>query len=59
MSDRWYTITVVEHEEHPKLRPDGQPKEIIACTVLPHLAGDILRSVAEEIAPAKPKSVLR
>jgi hypothetical protein len=52
----WYTITVTQHDTHPQLtaEPDSKSVEVIACTVLPHLAGDVLRATAEQIAPKKP-----
>lgn len=57
----WYTITIVEHQEHPRVgERAGTPVELIGCTVLPHLAGAILRTAADEIDPPKPtKPVMR
>lgn len=57
MTQPWYTITVVRHEKHPRQYEENdpvRPVEVVSCTVLPNLAGSILRATAEEIAPRKP-----
>ncbi|MFG1872177.1 hypothetical protein [Micromonospora arborensis] len=57
MTQPWYTITVVRHEKHPRDHVEGispKPVEVVACTVLPSLAGSILRATADEIAPPRP-----
>ena len=56
-SETWYTISVVQHVKHPRRYIENdtdKPIEVISCTVLPHLAGDILRATAEQIGPRKP-----
>lgn len=58
MTEPYYTITVVKHDIHPSLRDRHAdapaPIEVISATVLPHLAGDILRATADQVAPKKP-----
>lgn len=52
----WYTITIVQHAEHPRHgEVASKPTELIGCTVLPTMAATILRGMADEIAPPKPK----
>ncbi len=58
MGEPYYEITVVKHDVHPNVRDRHAdapaPVEVIAATVLPQLAGDILRATADQIAPKKP-----
>lgn len=58
MTEPYYTITVVKHDIHPQLRERHadapEPTKVIDCTVLPQLAGDILRATADQVAPPKP-----
>lgn len=58
MTEPYYEITVVKHDIHPQLRERHadapQPVKVIDCTVLPQLAGDILRAAADQVAPKKP-----
>ncbi|MEV1013750.1 MULTISPECIES: hypothetical protein [unclassified Micromonospora] len=58
MTEPYYEINVVKHDVHPSVR-DRQadaaaPVGVISATVLPQLAGDILRATADQIAPKKP-----
>jgi hypothetical protein len=58
MSEPYYEITVVKHDVHPSVRDRHAdapaPVKVIDATVLPQIAGDILRAVADQIAPKKP-----
>lgn len=55
-AERWYTVSVIEHVVHPDRRDDGSPPPVavVQCTVLPSLAGSILRATADQVDPKKP-----
>ncbi|MET8278249.1 hypothetical protein [Micromonospora sp. NPDC005174] len=58
MSEPYYEITIVKHDVHPSVRDRhadaAVPVDVISATVLPQLAGDILRATADQIAPKGP-----